>query len=254
MGHGGARPGAGRPRKNPAPPPPAPEPSNVIPFGPRPTLGDVLQALRPAAPAVDSMPSGGISPEATPAPAPLTGSAEPAAAPPPLVSVPAPAETPLPAPGVRGEATGDPPERANRMFARMAAQAATSIAVISFGKIIAREGLEPQTPGDDDIEAAEKATEEGISIAVGDAAIPWWAGMALAYGNLYVTMRMGAKPPERAEKVIPDGGEPPAELERPAPPPPGSIPPERPAAPRPAVSPGGRRGPVPFSPLPRPAA
>lgn len=240
MPRGGARAGAGRPRKI-----AAELPTNVIPFGPRPTLGQVLEALRPPV-----APAGGVSPTSPMVPpAPERTDAKELNAPaPPLTSVPPlddddeleqlepPAPTPKPA---------------NRMFAKMAASAATSVAVISFTKLIQKEGLEPNEPGDDDVEAAERATEEGIALAVGDTEIPWWAGMALAYGNLFVSMRVGAKRPSSSSSAAlakdserPTGGESETGAE-----PAMVLPPPAPPAP-PSGARFYRKGPAPFTSLP----
>lgn len=179
MPRGGARPGAGRPRKNPLP-------ENVIPFapGPRLTFGQALESLRPPAPSND-----GSLPEA-----PSTG------------AVPAAAISPV---------VGERP--ANRSFAKMASQVAAHVAVLAISDSIRKKGLEPNPPDDEDLEACAEQTETAFVRALGDAEVPWWAGMALAYGNLYVGMRVGARKSED------DDGRETAPAADPPPPPPPPI-------------------------------
>lgn len=159
MPRGGARPGAGRP----------PKLGNVIPFqGPRPTLGQALQALRPAPaepnPSASAGPLPGTAPPGTPGQVP-----------------PAPTEIP-PAPN-----TG------TRTFCSIAARVGSGLGQMLMIDDIKRRGLKPRLPGDDDVELFHDSIEEGLREAFGDAPIPWWAGMVLGGGNLYLAMRLGAK-------------------------------------------------------------
>lgn len=172
-GWGGARPGAGR-----KPAAAAPAPDNVIPFeGRRPTLGEALNALRPAAPA-------------TPTPATPGGPAPPA----PPLGTPPPAPLPPSSP-----AWGPPPE--NQMFADVAGFVAPAIAVVAFTKSIEKDGkLRVRDVDPDAMEKAADITSRSIVRALGNTEVPWWAGLALAYANLYLNMRMGA---ERIDAPVP---------------------------------------------------
>lgn len=108
----------------------------------------------------------------------------------PAETIPFPSPAPMQAPAPVALATS----AANQSFAEMAAYVATGVAVVGFGKQLKSEGLEAGEPDSRAMDAAVRCTTEGIVIALGDAQVPWWAGMAVALGNLYLSMRMGAKP------------------------------------------------------------
>lgn len=42
---------------------------------------------------------------------------------------------------------------------------------------------------DEDLQKVREEAGEGIREKFGDANVPWWAGMALAFGNMYLTVR-----------------------------------------------------------------
>jgi len=141
--------------------PPAP------PAGNRPTFGQLLANLQPAAAA-------------------------------------APAE---PVQGQLLDETGAPVVREeNRSFANLMGYVGTNVGVLMIGDHLRKRGLEPKEPGPEDLDRTTDATAEAIVMAIGDAAIPWWGTLAAAWGNLYLAMRMGARrlSPEEMAQQQPD--------------------------------------------------
>jgi hypothetical protein len=136
----------------------------------------------PAAPRVTfaelfaKMPAAGPAPEPTASPSPIPASPAPAA------PVAAPASTP-------------PAERSgNRAFSDMAAYVATNVGVTVLAGSIRRGKHEPREVPQEDLDRCKDATADAFVRALGDAEVPWWAGLATAWGNLYLAMRVGAKP------------------------------------------------------------
>ena len=193
MPRGGARPGAGRPRKVAAevlPAAPVPVVDSAQPAAPkngaRPTFGQLLANLQPGQGA------------APPAPGePVTGQL---------------LDADTGAPVVREE---------NRSFANLMGYVGTNVGVLVIGDHLRRKGFDPREPGPEDLERTTDATAEAIAMAIGDAAIPWWGTLAAAWGNLYLAMRVGARqlsPDELAQRQ--------AQAEQvEAPPPPPTAPP-----------------------------
>ena len=121
------------------------------------TLGEMLASVRPA---------------------PTTSSPPPP--PPPALATP----TPTP-----------PAERAgNRSAAEIIAYIGTNLGVVVIGNYCRRHGKEPRDPSHDDLDRTKEATADAIVRALGDAEVPWWLGLATAWGNLALSMWVGAKP------------------------------------------------------------
>lgn len=157
----------------PAPPPPPPplvEPpiAKVLPFRPTPTLGDVLGVISGPAPTVPS--------ESPLLPFPSAPGPE---LPPPPAAPPGPSEDAL-------------------TFASFASQAITSVGVSVVGGIIRRRGKEPAEPDDDVIDKVNDVQSRMLAEHIGDKAIPPWMVLCTAWGQLGMTMWMGAKPIEGA--------------------------------------------------------
>ena len=133
--------------------------------GPRVTFGDMFAKMAAAAPAP------AVAPVPTPTP-PTPGPAQPAPA---------------------------PPERAgNRSFAELAGYVAVNVGVVVIGDGIRKGGREPREVPQEDLDRTIAATSDAIVRGLGDMEVPWWAGLATAWGNLYLAMRVGAKPLEAA--------------------------------------------------------
>lgn len=157
-GWGGARPGAGRkPRLQVV--------GSSSTSSPGPTLGQALASLRQAAPQ-----PGATSPSGTPVGnQPAAGAAAP----------------PAGAPAVRPE---------NESFAKLMGYVGTNVGILVIRDTLKKGGLDPQEPDDADIERTTEATAHAISMALGDAAIPWWGTLVASWGSLYLSMRIGAQP------------------------------------------------------------
>lgn len=155
-----------------------------------------MQSLSAAAPMVNGSASGVLA-------APPSSEAAPAAPP-----------APAPAPVRRAE---------NELFSRLVGHVSTRIGVLLIRDHLRKRELEPEEPSEDDVERATDATADAIARALGDAEVPWWGGLACAWGNLYLTMRMGARkletetPPAPAPAIVLGAGVP---VERKPPPPP----------------------------------
>ena len=141
---------------------------HALPAGPRVTFADLYAKVPPA-------------PAAPPPGALLSG---PIAQPSPQLSTTPPAPIPTP-----------PLERAgNRSFAETTAYVAVNLGVTVIGDHLRRRKLEPREVSREDLDRTKETTADAIVRAVGDAEIPWWAGLAAAWGNLYLAMRVGATP------------------------------------------------------------
>lgn len=156
------RPGASRPpesTENPEQPnnPEAAAGGKVLPFARPPTLGDLL----------------GVAP---PSPA--------FAEPPPVVEN----VSQLPAP------IGPSPEV--QTFAGFASQTITAVGVSVIGGIIRRKRREPNEPDDDVVERVNELQTQLIAERLGNQQIPTWAILMTAWGQLGMSMAMGAKPIE----------------------------------------------------------
>lgn len=163
---GGSRPGAGR-KPNAAAAGAGGE--SAAPAGKRVTLGEVLEKLR-AAPSPAT-----VSPPFTGAGAGMgAGTGVPATAPAEVID-----------PRVREE---------NRSFANLVGYLGTNVGVLVIGDSIRKGGREPREPAPDDLDRTQEATAEAVAVALGDAIIPWWGALLAAWGNLYLTMRIGATP------------------------------------------------------------
>lgn len=181
MPRGGARPGAGRPRKHPIaiasdprpadiqpPAPPSVErpPATVIPIQ-RGNLASALAALRPAA-----------SNDA------------------PSSSAPAPAADVAPADAPSSPAAGS--------AAKYVGHLVTGVVVLSSTDHIRRAGFIPNEPDDDDCERLRQSIEKGVRSAFGDFGIPWYAEIGVAAIGLYAGMRIGARKRKRKERTVID--------------------------------------------------
>lgn len=159
------------PIEQPPPPPPPVEPpiAKVLPFRPTPTLGDVLGAVSGPAPPVPSEP-------------PLF---EPAA---PGPELPAPASP-----------TGPSDDAVT--FAGFASQAITSVGVSVVGGLIRRKGREPSEPDEDVIERINDVQGRMLAERIGNKPIPLWMVLCTAWGQLGMSMWMGATPIEGATET-----------------------------------------------------
>lgn len=134
----------------------------------------------------------------------LFGKMPPAPAAPPdpgtPTSVPQPPSFLAAAPTPPAPPTATPPtERAgNRSFAETAAYVTVNLGVVVIGDHLRRRKLEPREVSREDLDRTKETTADAIVRAVGDAEIPWWAGLCAAWGNLYLAMRVGATPLEPA--------------------------------------------------------
>lgn len=195
-----------------AAPPPAndPPPAKVIPIDRRVTLGDLLNTGSIAPPPSTSPPPGPATVEHPPTPV-----------------------LPAAAPSVSSDV---------QTFAQIGGKAVTHVGVAICGGIIRRQGLEPQEPDDDDVDRLAAATAVGIQRHLGDREIPWWGPIVVGYSNLYMSMRLGAKPRRTGPPLSlaadpPPADPPPAEDPPPPPPPPPTDPAARiPGKPAPLVS------------------
>jgi len=163
------------------PPPPADERGKVLPFAPRPTLGDLL------------------------------GVAPPAAAAAPQVDQPGPALVPPP--------IGPSPEV--QTFAGFASKTITAVGVSVIGGVIRRKRREPNEPDEDVIDRVNELQTQLIAERIGNQQIPTWAILVTAWGQLGLSMAMGAKPIEGASAGEPSDAR--AEGAPPAPSPAGKV-------------------------------
>lgn len=178
--------------------------------GPRVTFGDLFGKITPPAAAAPFLP-----PPQTPAPTP-----------PPAPPPPSPAES-----------------SGNRSFAKMAGYVSTNIGVAVIGDHLRRRRLEPREVSREDLERTEQATSDAIVRSLGDMEVPWWAGLATAWGNLYLAMRVGARPLPAADTTTAPSSAAAATTTTtttppPAPSPLGQVPPPR-KPPPPPPAPGG---------------
>lgn len=95
------------------------------------------------------------------------------------------AAPPAGAPAVRPE---------NESFAKLMGYVGTNVGILVIRDTLKKGGLDPQEPDDADIERTTEATAHAISMALGDAAIPWWGTLVASWGSLYLSMRIGAQP------------------------------------------------------------
>ena len=170
----------------------------AIPSGPRVTFADVISKMQAAPPVA----SGSLDS-------------------PKVLDVSAPAAPPTP--------------EGNRSFASMAGYIAVNVGVSVIGDHIRRRGYEPREVSGEDLDRTTEATADAFARALGDLEVPWWAGLAAAWGNLYLAMRVGATklPPK-----LPAGADTTTTPSSPAPPSPlGQVLPPRP--PRAPLRPGG---------------
>lgn len=220
MPRGGARPGAGRPRKAAA----AAGGGQVLPFerpapaGRSVTLGEALAALKPAPATASPDPPGGAH----------------AAAP-----------APVPAPGAPATA------QAGTGWCAYAGHLGSGLFVVVAADHLKARGFKPNDPDDADVERLQRAIETGLRESFGDAVVPWWAAIGLAGAGVYATMRIGAKRlkakpktkqamlDEAAAALPSSGPTPPAAPTKPAKPDPEPEPPARTSA-----APHARRSPV----------
>lgn len=100
------------------------------------------------------------------------------------------------------------PANAGR-WARYAGKLGSALTVTAAAVAIRKQGYEPNTPDDVDVQLLEEALEEGLRLKFGDADIPWWLGAALAAGGVYAGMRVGAP---KLETEAPNAGQPVVEL------------------------------------------
>jgi hypothetical protein len=131
----------------------------------------------------------------------------------------------------------------NRSFCQLVGYVSTNVGVLVIGDSIRRKGLEPSEPGPEDIERTTEATADALARAIGDAAVPWWAALACAWGNLYLSMRVGARPLSPEEIAQRESVQVDQQQAPPAPAPPAGtaapvigqgVPPPRPRPPAPA--------------------
>lgn len=144
---------------------PAPPPTGgrVIPLRGPATLGDALGVLAPGAVAT---PLGDAS---STAPLPGAGALPPAA--PPLEQLPA----------------------ENSSFCSLAGTLTANLAVIVCAASLRKSGIEPREPDEDDIEEAGESAASAYRRGLGDAPVPWWAGLCASFANLYIGMRVGGR-------------------------------------------------------------
>jgi hypothetical protein len=112
-------------------------------------------------------------------------------------TAPAPVQgAPIPEPriGTPPAAPAPLPDRdGNRSFAQLVGYVSANIGVAVIGDHLRKKGLEPHEPSAEDIDRTTEATADAIVVALGDMAVPWWGAICAAWGNLYLSMRVGAK-------------------------------------------------------------
>ena len=111
---------------------------------------------------------------------------------------------PVPPPAPATVAPTPPPEKsANRSFADMASYVAVNVGISVIGDSMRNKKppLEPRELSQEDVDKTTKATADAIVRGLGDLEVPWWAGLVTAWGNLYLAMRVGAKPLKPAESA-----------------------------------------------------
>lgn len=127
------------------------------------------------------------------APAPAIPDAQPGT--PPPVAGPAPRA-----------AAAAPPREENRSFAKLVGYVSANVAVAVIGDDLRRKGFEPREPSSEDVERTSEATADAIVVALGDMSVPWWGVLLASYGNLWLSMRVGAQrlePPDQAPATTP---------------------------------------------------
>lgn len=182
----------GRPRKDGKPPGSSSAAvAKVLPFGPRPTFGPALAALRPSvAPAAETPAPPSNPPETAPG-------VEPPASPPVELPQPPPAPPPLDPDDdeeTRSPAAATGPRNEDaESFSELAGTITTSFAVVVMADQIRKRGREPNIPDDTERDRCARSIAKCIARGIGDGPIPWWAPPVCGLANLYLSMRMGAE-------------------------------------------------------------
>ena len=167
-GWGGPRPGAGRRKRNGVNGQHQGNAQSGFSSPPPVTFGQALENLRQAGPQPGAQPH------------PLnTGQSTPATT-------------------IAPDNAGGPPagvtRQENQSFAKLVAYVGTNVGVLAIRDSLKKSGLEPHEPDPDDVERTTDATADAIARALGDAEIPWWGTLVAAWGSLYLSMRLGARP------------------------------------------------------------
>ena len=130
------------------------------------------------------------------------------------------------------EASGDAPAASpttapDTGWCKYAGFMGSGVVVKLNASFIRKGGHQPQPPDDDSVDYLRKSIEDGLRESFGDTAIPWWAAIGMAWGGVYASQSIGAKPLPPSERPSPPpvpvhglGVPPPPRVAPPPPPPP----------------------------------